>query len=634
MSKFFWQAIGVGLALGSPGWLEQGVLAGGLPQSGQSIAVTPALPELAISPSVVPFPKGDVPAVAPTGQPRSLTQATEILASDRLLSAVEPSTDEGMAQVNSVTQLTDVQPTDWAFEALKSLVEKYGCLVGYPDRTFLGNRALTRYEFAAGVNACLDRINERIAVDLQEPFLSQEDIIILKKLQEEFSAEISTLRGRINAVDERTAELEKNQFSTTTKLSGEVLTYLGDGFGEDAGDENQPTVSYRVRLNLDTSFTGKDRLRTRLQAANFRLFNAGNPNINNATGGFGASQPYAATFPTAFSDEARLLPSPASESENNSSFRLNFLAYDFPVGDRLNLHISAGVTDPTFLGADPISPFSDFATGSISNFANSNPVYYPMGNRAGAGFDFKVADWLTLAAGYVGQDVTGLGNPASPAATSGVFSGGSLAFSQLTVYAGNLSAGFLYMNSYTPQFGIDTLAGSNAAKVSTGNFNLANTPGVVDADDRVSANHYGFMVNYKVNPRLQIGGWLGLANARVLGVSGDGIATGNKGDVQVLNYAVTIAMPDLFKQGNLGGLVFGMQPRVVDTSNDRVATAIGLPNGQREDRDVGLHFEAFYRFRVNEFISITPGLFWLTAPNHDSRNPDAVIGVIRTSFTF
>ncbi|HBB32401.1 MAG TPA: hypothetical protein DC064_11540, partial [Cyanobacteria bacterium UBA9273] len=44
-------------------------------------------------------------------------------------------------------------PGDWAYEALRSLVERYGCIAGYPDGTFRGNRAMTRYEFAAGLNA-------------------------------------------------------------------------------------------------------------------------------------------------------------------------------------------------------------------------------------------------------------------------------------------------------------------------------------------------------------------------------------------------------------------------------------------------------------------------------------------------
>lgn len=70
---------------------------------------------------------------------------------------------EALAQVTFVSQLSDVQPTDWAFQALQFLVKRYGCIAGYPDTTFRGNRALTRYEFAAGLNACLEKVNELIA---------------------------------------------------------------------------------------------------------------------------------------------------------------------------------------------------------------------------------------------------------------------------------------------------------------------------------------------------------------------------------------------------------------------------------------------------------------------------------------
>ncbi|MBY5285459.1 iron uptake porin, partial [Anabaena sp. PCC 7938] len=56
-----------------------------------------------------------------------------------------------IGQVTSVSQFSDVQPTDWAFQALQSLVERYGCIAGYPNGTYRGNRALTRYEFAAGL---------------------------------------------------------------------------------------------------------------------------------------------------------------------------------------------------------------------------------------------------------------------------------------------------------------------------------------------------------------------------------------------------------------------------------------------------------------------------------------------------
>ena len=57
-------------------------------------------------------------------------------------------------QVTSVNQFSD--PTDWAYQALANLIERYGCVAGYPNGTFAGGRALSRYEAAALLNACLD----------------------------------------------------------------------------------------------------------------------------------------------------------------------------------------------------------------------------------------------------------------------------------------------------------------------------------------------------------------------------------------------------------------------------------------------------------------------------------------------
>ncbi|WP_034934544.1 iron uptake porin, partial [Gloeocapsa sp. PCC 73106] len=70
---------------------------------------------------------------------------------------------EPLSQVTSVSQLRDVSPGDWAFEALRTLVERYGCIVGYPDQTFRGNQPTSRYEFAAGLNACLQQMERLIA---------------------------------------------------------------------------------------------------------------------------------------------------------------------------------------------------------------------------------------------------------------------------------------------------------------------------------------------------------------------------------------------------------------------------------------------------------------------------------------
>ncbi|MDY6899754.1 MAG: iron uptake porin, partial [Cyanobacteriota bacterium] len=224
-----------------------------------------------------------------------------------------------MGQVTSVSQFSDVQPTDWAFQALQSLVERYGCIAGYPNGTYRGNRALTRYEFAAGLNACLDRVNELIATATAN-IVTREDLATLQRLQEEFSAELATLRGRVDALEARTAELEANQFSTTAKLKGEVIFALSDAFGEAIdgtdldGSSDNTTFTDRVRLNIDSSFTGTDKLRVRLQARNVTRY-------DNVTG----------------TDMARL----AFDGEDNNDFEIGELWYQFQLNDALRVKIDA-----------------------------------------------------------------------------------------------------------------------------------------------------------------------------------------------------------------------------------------------------------------------------------------------------
>ncbi|BFM39714.1 probable porin; major outer membrane protein [Synechocystis sp. LKSZ1] len=75
-------------------------------------------------------------------------------------------------QVNSISQLRDVSPQGWSYEALRNLVENYGCIVGYPDRTYRGNQALSRNEFAAGLNACLTQLERRL-LDAQQQLALQ-----------------------------------------------------------------------------------------------------------------------------------------------------------------------------------------------------------------------------------------------------------------------------------------------------------------------------------------------------------------------------------------------------------------------------------------------------------------------------
>jgi hypothetical protein len=187
------------------------------------------------------------------------------------------SDSDSLDQVTSVSQLTDVKPTDWAFQSLQSLVERYGCIVGFPDKTYRGDRALSRYEFAAGLNACMDRVNDLIAANSNGA--KREDLTTLHKLQEQFAAELAMLRGRVDALDSKVGILEKQQFSTTSKLYGQIVVGLQgsntigvdlfpkDGIKERSGQANL-SLGYNAQITIATSFRGDDLLLTGFQTGN------------------------------------------------------------------------------------------------------------------------------------------------------------------------------------------------------------------------------------------------------------------------------------------------------------------------------------------------------------------------------
>ncbi|HTL90263.1 MAG TPA: iron uptake porin [Leptolyngbya sp.] len=169
--------------------------------------------------------------------------------------------NDPMEQVNSVSELSDVHPGDWAFQAVQSLVERYGVLTGYPDRTFRGNRPLSRNEFAATISTVLGKIEQQLIAGNSGGTLL-DDVQTIRRLIASYGDALSRLQSRVDTISNRIATEERQQFSTTTKLGGQVYYGLTNGTGANA------TVLSRVRLNLFTSFQGSDRLVTQLQAGN------------------------------------------------------------------------------------------------------------------------------------------------------------------------------------------------------------------------------------------------------------------------------------------------------------------------------------------------------------------------------
>jgi hypothetical protein len=250
------------------------------PQTGVEESNLSSVTPQQVSPNVVLANSTLVQAIPEEGP--VTTDATSTLEQINLYTN-ESSADDTMEQVTNVTQLRDVSPGDWAYEALRSLVERYGCIAGYPDRTFRGNRATTRFEFAAGLNACLNQV-ERLIVASGEGFIRRQDLETLQRLVKEFQTELTTLGTRVDTLEGRVAFLEDRQFSVTTKLTGSADFALIDAWGDRRAVPSGQTPTEdldvntffpgRVGLNFDTSFTGKDRLRKALQHQESETFSA------------------------------------------------------------------------------------------------------------------------------------------------------------------------------------------------------------------------------------------------------------------------------------------------------------------------------------------------------------------------
>lgn len=518
-------------------------------------------------------------------------------------------------QVTNVTQLSDVRPTDWAYEALRSLVERYGCIAGYPDGTYRGNRALSRYEFAAGLNACLQQI-ERLITERTTGFVTKADLETLQRLIDEFRTELATLGTRVDKLEGRVAFLEDRQFSTTTKLAGEAIFAITDEFNQDLS--NNTVFQDRVRLTFNTSFTGRDRLVTRLAASNAQLFSTSAGSILNE-----GQQTFNITGGSSGNDVV-----------------LDWLAYYFNFGSsKVYLAATGGIHSDYAPTLNPYFEDYDGGNGALSTFASENPIYR-IGGGAGAAVSFGVGPLesilgpSTLTIGYLaGSGAFGANNPAEKA---GLFDGDYAALGQLNFNLGDrIGVGATYVHGYhnsgTAIFdlgGSSQVAFDNAGNA-IGGFGVvgsfaANNPSAFLSQlgnnrglTPVVTNSYGGEIAFRLSDNISISGFGTYTNAILVG----------QGSADIWTYGGGVAISDFGTPGSVLGLFAGVEPTLRGASNS-IRPAAGF------SRDNVWHFEGFYKYKLTENISVTPGVIWITAPGQNKDNDDAVIGTLRTTFTF
>lgn len=483
-------------------------------------------------------------------------------------------------QVTSISQFSDVKPTDWAYQALSNLIERYGCVAGYPDGTYKGGRAMTRFEAAALLNACLDRVTE----------VTDE----LKRLMAEFEKELAVLKGRVDGLEAKVGELEANQFSTTTKLKGIATFTIGGASNGVVGNFNNLVINpentsqevlnvlsgqqaervafnYDVRLMLDTSFTGKDLLRTTLRSGNFggSVFGAGG----------------SALLETAFQEES-----------GSDVVSIDRLFYQFPIGENFTGTFGAKVRQDDMLAMWP----SVYPADSILDrftLAGANGAYN-LNLGAGAGIWYE-KDGFSISVSYVSNEYSAPFSYQQSVTeadfVNGTVGGGLGDGSTTTVqvgYAGNnWGAAFAY--NYTEASTI--FGGVTLYPTEINVFNVSGT------------NNYGFSAYWQPEQS----GWIPSISAGF----GASQYNGSGSSSDTWSWMVGLQWADAIIKGNAFG--------------------IGLGESNTDVNQFGL--EVWYKFQVTDNISITPAIFWIENGGFDYSTgsvDDSVGAVLKTTFKF
>jgi Carbohydrate-selective porin, OprB family len=528
-----------------------------------------------------------------------------------LLAQSLPSTE--MESVTAVTQLSDVQPSDWAYQALQALIDRHQCLPSTSDnpplsevyRTFKGNQPLIRTTFAITLQACLDNLIPKIKFSNSA---TQEDLQIVNKLQSEFTTELATLKQKLATLETKNNAIEKQQFSTTTKLFGQAILGLQgrtrntadlnprDGIPDTPDPTTGTTFGYSSQLSLYTQLSSRSIVLLGLSAGN--LSTAANSN----------NPPYF------LNDTYTRL---AYESNSDNQIRISDATWRFLVSDRLAFIIGATGVNPVSVFRGP-NRYESAGSGPISSFAQRNPIIN-LGGQAGLGFDWQPSRRLSLQGVYSAG--SGIKSASDPSSGNGLFNGpNTLGFQLAAIPLPTLDWTTYYLTQYNPSANLGTGIGDDLI-------------GFVDARFRTHA--WGSTLSWRATKGFTLGGWVGHTRSNVLVPS-------YSGSVETFNWMLYANFPDLFKQGNLGGLYFGQPPRIVESDlalngiptlniPNTISGRNGIAGGQPGNT---YHLEAFYRWQLNPNLSITPGAIVLFNPAQTQSSDSIVVGTIRTTFTF
>lgn len=476
----------------------------------------------------------------------------------------------------------ELRPQDWSYVQLRQLSSQRGCAAAAPALLLQAGVAINRDEAALLLQTCLAIPELAVAEPLQ-------------RLRREFAPELARLQGRLEGVEARLAALQATDVSPTTTLRGDVRWWLG-GVGYGGNQINRAANSYAgqplrdafvfntdVCLTFTTSFDGQDLLRLRLRSGNggfspFRDSLAPTLRLSGVSPGCSTSAP---------------------ESCRNDWLLLDKLFYQRPLGPNWRLTFGSRVSQKDMIAIWPAA-FDDNEL-LLSLFGKGGaPGAYSDVKGAGLGLYWTQRADAEAGVGWVVSAVTVAGEPASgEPADGGLFSAGSRGATtlQLGYQAGSWAAAAVYTVNQAgalDRSGMTPLAAQAWPSPQPGLGGHVNAFAVT-----------GFWLPLRSGwfPAVTLG-W-GFNQAVFTGVRDTGSAPRPPQLAESQSWMLGLNWYDLLVSGSELGFAIGSPVFMTRYRN---------PAGEQGAADGSLQMELWTRLQATDWLTITPGLFWLPRP--------------------
>jgi len=415
------------------------------------------------------------------------------------------------------------------------------------------------------------------ALGLMAPLAANADVTP-SSIDSDTSSEV--IEARVDGLDSQVGELMAGQFSSSTKMSGKAAFITGYVDNNSSTTDDEITMEYMYQLNLNTSFTGEDNLYTRIKTGNVGDSDSGSVGH--------------------FVDKGQGTYLGVGNS-NANDLKVDKLWYQFPV-DQMTFWVGPKIENYYMLASAPsiYKPVTkQFALGGNGSAygSSTSPGF-------GAAWTQEVDDPMDARWAVSANYSAKAGD--SPTENKGLFGEDTESFVLTKVEYGSPRWQVSLATSFKDGWDND---GYYQSALATASPNVA-------ADSTMTA--YAVRGYWKPEttgsiPEVQLGlDWADIDGA----ASGEADATSG--------WMVGLGWRDLFIDGNRAGVAFG--------SRQSATSIVGGGSDPEEDNRV---WEAYYTFKINDGVSVTPAVFGGTDLTNAAGTVTDVDGaVLLTEFKF